>query len=284
MAAPERRPAVIDRAAALAAARQALAQRAPIVFVHLVGTRAVELGAPGLLAVYRQGQGLAPGVGGGALTHALAEAAAAALAVGRPRAVTFSADGAAATRRDPAYARFLLDPIVAAPRLLIVGAGHIAQPLARIAAVLEFETIVVDERADFANRERFPAADTVAACPIEDYLAGFDVDAQTYVVLVTRAHRFDEAALRRLLGSPAPYIGMIGSRRRVHIVYGTMLADGFGPDQFRNVYAPIGLDIGAQTPAEIAAAIAAEIVDLRRGGRARHLSLSEFRPAPPSAA
>ena len=103
------------------------------------------------------------------------------------------------------------------------------------------------------------------------------VDPATYVVLVTRAHRYDEESLRQLLDTPAPYIGMIGSRRRVHIVHQTLLAEGISHDKFRRVYAPIGLDIGSRTPAEIALAIMAEIVNLRRGGRASHLSLELFR-------
>ena len=212
------------------------------------------------------------------IDEALARLAGETLASGHPRAVNLDAEGQPVSRRARVYARFLLDPIMATPRLLIVGAGHIAVPLAQLASVLEFETIVVDERADFANRERFPTADEVHAQPFEEFLDEFEVDERTHVVLVTRAHRFDELALRRLLGSPAPYIGMIGSRRRVHIVYGTLLAEGYGPEQFEKVYAPIGLDIGARTPAEIAIAIAAEIVDLRRQGKGRRLSLREFRP------
>ena len=97
------------------------------------------------------------------------------------------------------------------------------------------------------------------------------------MVLVTRAHRFDEAALRLLLGSAAPYIGMIGSRRRVHVVYKTLLDEGFRSEQFERVFAPIGLDIGAQTPAEIALAISAELINVRRHGRGSHLSIGDFR-------
>ena len=269
---------MIERAAAVAAAQEALARRAAIVFVHLVSARGVAAGGPGLRALYKAGQGLSHAIATPGIDAALTRLAAQTLVSGHPLAVNLDADGAAASRRDRVYARFLLDPIVATPRLLIVGAGHIAQPLARLGSVLEFETIVVDERADFANRERFPTADEVHARPFEAFLDEFEVDERTHVVLVTRAHRFDELALRRLLGSPAPYIGMIGSRRRVHIVYGTLLAEGFTPEQFSKVYAPIGLDIGARTPAEIAIAIAAEIVDLRRQGKGRRLSLKEFRP------
>ena len=269
---------MIDHAAAVAAAQEALARRTAIVFVHLVGARGVEAGEPGLRAIYESDEGLSHSIATAGIDEALARLAAETLAAGHPRAVNLGADGAQASRRDRTYARFLLDPIMATPRLLIVGAGHIAVPLARLASVLEFETIVVDERADFANRERFPTADEVHARPFEEFLDAVEIDERTHVVLVTRAHRFDEMVLRRLLGSPAPYIGMIGSRRRVHIVYGTLLAEGYEPEQFAKVYAPIGLDIGARTPAEIAIAIAAEIVDLRRHGKGRRLSLKEFRP------
>ena len=266
-----------DHAVALAAACEALSSRAPIVLIHMVNERGLLSGEPGLRAIYTDHGGLSSAVANAPVDTALAREAAIVLASGHPRTVTFGPDGCDATRRDAVYVRFFLDPIVSTPRLLVVGAGHIAQPLARISSILGFETIVVDERADFANCDRFPTADQIYACAIETFLDEFEVDERTFVVLVTRAHRFDEAALRVLLKSPAPYIGMIGSRRRVHVVYRNLRDEGFSSDQFGNVYAPIGLDIGAKTPAEIALAITAELVDVRRHGHGRHLSLTDFR-------
>ena len=264
-------------AAALAVAREALRTRVPVVLIHLVSSRGADGDEPGLRAWYTEAEGLAGVVLNSEVEAAVAREAANVLTSGHPRIVMVGTDGTDATRRDPVYVRFFLDVVIATPRLLIVGAGHIAQPLAEISSVLGFETIVVDERADFANRDRFPTANDVLARPIEAFLEDFVVDDRTFVVLVTRAHRFDEVALRLLLGSPVPYIGMIGSRRRVRVVYKNLLDEGFIPEQFERVFAPIGLDIGAKTPAEIALSISAELINVRRDGRGSHLSLDDFR-------
>jgi len=264
-------------AAALAAAREALRTRIPVVLIHLVSARGVDGGEPGIRAWYTDAEGLTGSVHNSEVESVVAREAASVLVSGHPRMITLGTDGSDATRRDSEHVRVFLDVVVATPRLLIVGAGHIAQPLANISSVLGFETMVVDERADFANRDRFPTANEVLARPIEAFLEDFAIDDRTFVVLVTRAHRFDEAALRLLLGSSAPYIGMIGSRRRVHVVYKTLLDEGFRSEQFERVFAPIGLDIGAQTPAEIALAISAELINVRRHGRGSHLSIGDFR-------
>ena len=264
-------------AAALVAAREALRTRIPVVLIHLVSSRGVGGDEPGLRAWYTDAEGLTGSVHNSEVEAVVAREAASVLVSGHPRMITLGTNGTDATRRDSEYVRVFLDVVVATPRLLIVGAGHIAQPLANISSVLGFETVVLDERADFANRDRFPSADEVFARPIEAFLEDFVIDDRTFVVLVPRAHRFDEAALRLLLGSPAPYIGMIGSRRRVHVVYKTLLDEGFRSEQFERVFAPIGLDIGAKTPAEIALAISAELINVRRHGRGSHLSIGDFR-------
>lgn len=149
--------------------------------------------------------------------------------------------------------------------LVIVGAGHIAQPLAQLGALLDFEVTVLDDRAAFASRERFPGADTVLVGPIDTLLAGRPIGPSTYLVLVTRGHQHDEAALRTVIASRAAYIGMIGSRRRVKEVFRHLATAGVPADLIARVHAPIGLSIGAQTPSEIAVAIAAELVQVRRG-------------------
>lgn len=157
------------------------------------------------------------------------------------------------------------------PRLIIVGAGHIAVPLARMAALLEFAVTIVDDRAEYASRERFPEADDIHIGPYRPALADIPIDADTYIVLVTRGHVHDQACLEQVLGSPAAYIGMIGSKLRVRTVLRHML-EGGTENELARVYAPIGLDIGSHTPAEIAVAIMAEIVNVRRGGRGVSLS------------
>ncbi|MCL4509104.1 MAG: XdhC family protein [Chloroflexi bacterium] len=160
-------------------------------------------------------------------------------------------------------------------RLLILGAGHIAVPLAHVAQILDFEVTVWDDRAAFANRQRFPTVHDVRVAGFDRDLAGYvseAVDERTFVVLVTRGHQQDVPALRALLASKAPYIGMIGSKRRVWTVLKLLHGEGVPAEQLLRVYAPVGLDIEAITPAEIAVAICGELVKILRGGKARSLS------------
>ncbi len=177
----------------------------------------------------------------------------------------------AATAGEPALDVYL--EVVAPPaKLIIVGAGHIAVPLAKIGKLLDFEVTVLDDRAAFANRQRFPEADHVIAANIEKTLMDYPVTPNCSFVLVTRGHQLDEEACRCILGKGAAYIGMIGSRRRTREVKRHLIEMGFGRELTEQIYAPIGLDLGAETPAEIAVSIAAELVTLRRGGRAVPLS------------
>lgn len=161
------------------------------------------------------------------------------------------------------------------PRMVIVGAGHIAVPLARLGRLLDFHVIVLDDRPEYASAERFPEADEILVGPYRETLAGVTVDSDTYIVLVTRGHVHDQACLEQVLDSAAPYVGMIGSKRRVQTVMARIKSEGATTGRLARVYAPVGIDIGSQTPAEIALAIAAEIVNVRRGGRAPSLGLKE---------
>jgi xanthine dehydrogenase accessory factor len=160
-------------------------------------------------------------------------------------------------------------------RLVIVGAGHIALPLARVGKLVDFEVVVVDDRPEFVSRERFPDADSLLVGPYQPTLAGVDLDGDTYVVLVTRGHVHDQACLELVLERDVAYVGMIGSKRRVRTVMAHARENGFAAERLQRVHAPIGVDIAAQTPAEIAIAIMAEIINVRRGGRAPSLALGE---------
>ena len=151
--------------------------------------------------------------------------------------------------------------------LWVVGAGHIARPLVEVAATLGFRVLVLDDRDDFATDERFPGAASVRRVDFADPFADGGPGPHDYVVLVTRAHRYDFDCLSRLVqGDDAPrYIGMVGSRRRVRAALSALLEAGVPRSSLTGVRAPIGLDIGAETPEEIAVAIAAELVAERRG-------------------
>ncbi|MES1023774.1 XdhC family protein [Gloeocapsa sp. BRSZ] len=156
------------------------------------------------------------------------------------------------------------------PTLLIVGAGHVAVPLAAIAAMIGFRVTVVDDRAEFATRERFPQAAEVIVQSLT-FALKCGLDSQ-YVALVTRGIQHDLEALRLLLQKPAQYIGMIGSRKRVRLVCQQLQQEGYSPEVLTSLYAPIGLDIGALTPEEIAVSICAELIKVRRGGTGKSLS------------
>jgi len=152
--------------------------------------------------------------------------------------------------------------------MVIVGAGHIAIPLSRLGNMLGLRVEVLDDRPDFANRERFPEAATVRVIDFRDPFVHTRLAPHDHVVLVTRGHSFDYECLARLLRmhSPPHYIGMIGSRRRVRATHEQLLRDGFTTEEMGRVRAPVGLDLGGQTPAEIAVAVAAEIVMVHAGG------------------
>lgn len=161
-----------------------------------------------------------------------------------------------------------VERVMPPPDLVIVGAGHIAQPLSRLGRLLDYRVTVVDDRPDFARRERFPEADRVVVADFEDPFAGIPIGPRTFVVLVTRGHRYDydcARALARMRAEPA-YLGMIGSRRRIRAAFEQLAAEGFSVEWLERVHAPLGLDVGAETPAEIAVAIAAEMILTARGG------------------
>src|SRR3990172_713708 len=154
--------------------------------------------------------------------------------------------------------------------LVIVGGGHIGKALATIGDLCGFSVVVVDDRPDYANQERFPEADRVVCGDFAEVLGGLPIDSNTYVVTVTRGHKHDEESLRQVVRrGGAAYVGMIGSRRRVAAVLQHLIDDGLDPEAVRRVHTPIGLDIGAQTPEEVAVAIMAEVVQVRRGGSGR---------------
>jgi xanthine dehydrogenase accessory factor len=152
--------------------------------------------------------------------------------------------------------------------LVIVGAGHIARPMARIGSDLGYRVWVLDDRPDFATRERFPDAWEVLQADFSDPFRDVPLGRATHVLLVTRGHRYDYDCLVRALrvDPPPAYIGMIGSRRRVRATFVQLLEDGIARARLDTIHAPVGLDIGAETPEEIAVAVAAELVKVRRGG------------------
>ncbi len=164
------------------------------------------------------------------------------------------------------WVEIFIEPFIPPPVLLIAGAGHIAAPLAALGQLMNFSVSVTDDRASFANRERFPTAKQLLVGDIETTLKNYPITPRTHIVLVTRAHAHDVHGLRAVIDSPAAYIGMIGSQRRVWAVFKLLHEEGFPAEKLARVRAPIGLDLGGSTPEEIALCIMAEIIMLRHGG------------------
>ena len=160
-------------------------------------------------------------------------------------------------------ARFEIE-IPPTPTLLIAGAGHVGRALASIAGQIGFRVAVVDDRADCLSPSNFPGVQCILG-DIELELSRFDINPWTYVVIVTRGHRHDAQALAAVIGSPAAYVGLIGSKRKIHKILNELREQGVPREQLVNVHAPIGLEIAAVTPAEIAVSIAAELIAVRRG-------------------
>ena len=165
-----------------------------------------------------------------------------------------------------------IEHIFIPPRLIIVGAGHIAVPLAQLGKMHGFRVTVIDDRAEYVTRARFPAADDLIIAPLDHALRELPSDTNTYLVLLNRGYPLDIQCLRAVAGQPFAYIGMIGSKRRVRTVLHILREELHLPaDWLAQIHAPVGLDIGAETPEEIATAIMAEIILARRGGTGRPL-------------
>ncbi|HEY6407064.1 MAG TPA: XdhC family protein, partial [Ktedonobacteraceae bacterium] len=193
------------------------------------------------------------------LTTPIVENAHRAISAGKPHIEKISGP-------ENSWAELFVEPFLPPPVLLIAGAGHIAAPLASIAHLMRYSVSVTDDRASFASRERFPDAKRVLVGDIEATLRNYPITPRTHIVLVTRAHAHDVQGLRAIIDSPAAYIGMIGSQRRVWAVFKLLHDEGVPVEKLLRVRAPIGLDLGGSTPEEIALCIMSEITLLRHGG------------------
>jgi xanthine dehydrogenase accessory factor len=171
-----------------------------------------------------------------------------------------------------------VEPVLPVPHAFIFGAGHISKSLSKAATLAGFSTVVVDNRDSFANRERFPEAAEVHAGEYEEVFPKLAINETSYVVIVTRGHRDDMRVLKLAIATQARYIAMIGSKRKVLNVIRELEKEGIARTAFGRIHAPMGLDIGAISPEEIAIAVAAEMIAVRRNAASnwRSLSMSVF--------
>jgi len=206
-------------------------------------------------------------VGGGCVEAEVWQAARDVMESEKPRTLTFNLN------QNPKYDTGLvcggtldifIEPVLPPALLYIFGAGHVALSLYRTAKNAGFDVSIVDDRESYANRERFPEAKEVIAEDYEDAMSRLSPAETSYIVIVTRGHRDDMRVLRWAVQTPARYIGMIGSKRKTITIFRELVKEGIPEQLFERVHAPVGLDIGAITPEEIAVAITAELIAVRR--------------------
>ncbi len=169
----------------------------------------------------------------------------------------------------------LVEPVLSRPRLVIAGGGHVGLALARMASLLEYEVTVIDDRTDFAARERFGPGIDVVRMDMVEALRTLPMGWNTFVVVATRGHKLDSHCLREAVKRDARYVGLLGSRRKTVLIARMLREEGVPEERLRAVHAPIGLDLGGRTPAEIALSVLAEMSVERHGGSGRPLRLSD---------
>jgi len=158
-----------------------------------------------------------------------------------------------------------IEPIEGTPVLCLFGAGHVAQPLARIARACGFRVEVADDRIKFANEKRFPEADRIVVDTFDKAAGQMTLGRSSYCIVVTRGHKGDEVALASVLGHDVRFVGLLGSRPKAVHILSALAAKGVAPERLASVHTPLGIEIGAQTPDEIAVSILAEMIAVRRG-------------------
>ena len=226
----------------------------------------------------REDGSIAGTIGGGCVEAEVWNAAREVMETGQSRRLSFNLG------QDAAYDNGLIcggqlevfeEPVEPQPRAFLFGGGHISKGLAKIAGMAGFATVVIDDREAFANHERFPEADEAIAGDYEEVFPRLEVNENSFIVIVTRGHRDDMRVLRWAVGTRAAYIAMIGSKRKVISVVRELEKEGLPATAFERIHAPMGLEIGAVTPEEIAVSVVAEMIAVRRNAPPEWQSLSK---------
>jgi xanthine dehydrogenase accessory factor len=217
-------------------------------------------------------------VGGGCVEAEVWNAAREVIATEKPRHLSFNLG------QDAAYDNGLIcggqldifvEPVIPPPRAFLFGAGHISKSLSKVAVLAGFATTIIDDRDTFANRDRFPEADEVFAGEYEDIFAKMPIHETSYLIIVTRGHRDDMRVLRMAVATEARYIAMIGSKRKVIGVVNALEQQGMARERLERIHAPMGLEIGAISPEEIAVSVVAEMIAVRRNADSDWRALSK---------
>lgn len=225
----------------------------------------------------REDGSMAGTIGGGCVEAEVWNAAREVLETEKPKHLSFNLG------QDAAYDNGLIcggqlevfvEPVLPVPHAFIFGAGHISKSLSKVANLAGFTTVVIDNRESFANRDRFPEAGEIHAAEYEDVFPRLNINETSYLIIVTRGHRDDMRVLKMAIGTPARYISMIGSKRKVLNVIRELEKEGVPRAVFDRLHAPMGLDIGAISPEEIAVSVVAEMIAVRRNAASSWRSLS----------
>lgn len=231
---------------------------APVALVTRLGKQRGDLSLQGRIAVRADGSRLGslgdPQADDRATSHALAQ-----LPHGTARTVKSDSED------------LLIEAIASRPRIVIAGGGHVALAIARQAAMLDFDVTIVEDRPEFASQERFPNA-TVLEGDVPAMLAGMDYAWNSFIVIATRGHKLDADCIRAAVRTQARYIGLLGSRRKTVLIDEMLREEGASEERLKAIHAPVGLDLGGRTPAEIALSVLAEITAIRYQGTSRALS------------
>lgn len=211
-------------------------------------------------------------IGGGKLEAQIIQQALTCLKTSQPLFISFDFSNRDSNETDMLCGGKLtvfIEPVTGIERLIIFGAGHVGQAVYHFARYLDFYVIVADDRANFANKQRFPEADEIIVAPLETILKKINLDRNSYIVIATRAHAKDQRCLKHVLQFPAKYIGMLGSKTKWSQIKKNLIKQGVKESKLRKVHCPIGLDIGAVTPEEIGISIVAELIQTRYKASAR---------------
>jgi xanthine dehydrogenase accessory factor len=206
-------------------------------------------------------------IGGGTLEEMICREAKVVLREGKAKMLHFDLTGKE-TEADQMLCGgemdIFIEPILPQSTLYIFGAGHISRSTSKIANMIGFRVFVIDDRAEFANSERFPEADEIFAEDFSTVFSRLKTNDSSYIAIVTRGHQFDEMVLEWAIKTEARYIGMIGSKKKNEVIFAHLQSKGISKDILKRVHAPIGLDVGAETPEEIAVSIVAELITIKR--------------------
>ena len=238
---------------------------------------------PAKMLVFQNGQQIGS-IGGGCVEAEVCREALSVTSSEKPRLMSFE------LKDDDAQESGLLcggtmevyvEPILPIPNLVILGAGHVGQCVASIATTIGFELTIVDDRIKYASKDRFPEAGSLIVDPWESALQRLKITESSYILIATRGHQYDLCCLRFAVQSSAKYVGLLGSRRKTRLLFETLEREGLDPSLFQKVFAPVGLEVGSETPEEIAISIAAELVAIRKNLDVQPLkkSLRHLRPS-----